>query len=339
MSRSPPCILTSLNGVPAIAENGTPPLSVALVGVGQWGTVLLRNLVSHPSVGQLTLCDRRAERLDRTDSPKIKTTTELDAVLDDARIDAVILATPISTHASLGLRVLEADKHLLVEKPMATDIEEASAMIEAAQTRSLSLAVGHTAQYAPAAREIERRIRDLRFGPPIRVEATRLNNISTAADAPLWDLAVHDLAIILEWLEGTPNHIQSERSDPYQLHITMKIGACEVELRAGRGERTRLLQVTSKAIAAKRAEGSSVNGEAKAQKLTWTQNTEGDSLWWNGADGQQRMTLPTVSPLRAQLDDFFLSVTNGVPALSDGRHGKRVVSVAQRIEEVLAKTR
>ena len=112
----------------------TGDLRVAVVGLGYWGPNLIRNLHDLPEVGELWACDVRKDRLDAIVAryPATKATTQYEAVLANASIDAVLVATPISTHYELGSAALRAGKHVFIEKPLAASSHTALALIELA---------------------------------------------------------------------------------------------------------------------------------------------------------------------------------------------------------------
>ena len=122
------------------------PLRCAVVGVGYWGPNFVRNLSALPETDLVTVCDRDASALDRIarQYPAVETSIDLHDVLEDPSIDAVVIATPISTHHRLAEEALRAGKHVLVEKPLAGTSEDASELIRLADERRLTLMPGHT---------------------------------------------------------------------------------------------------------------------------------------------------------------------------------------------------
>ena len=110
-------------------------IGIAQVGVGYWGPNLLRNLAGHPKVRLQAVVDQDASRREYVESlyPGVNTLSDMDVVLSDDTVDAVVLATPAATHFELVCRVLEAGKHVLVEKPMATSVDEIDRISELSQ--------------------------------------------------------------------------------------------------------------------------------------------------------------------------------------------------------------
>src|SRR5690349_2765446 len=129
-------------------------LRVAVVGCGYWGPNLIRNFSSTQPFEVAWVCDLDQRRLDEISRRHRveRTTTRFDDVLDDDRVDAVALATPVSTHRPLGEKVLAAGKHLWVEKPLAASVADAEALVRAASQYDRRLFVDHTFIYTPAVR-------------------------------------------------------------------------------------------------------------------------------------------------------------------------------------------
>ncbi len=132
-------------------------IKVGLVGYGYWGPNLLRNF--HETEGlEVTRCvDLRPERRDAVSKryPTVQVSADADEILSDSEIDAVVLATPVFTHHELAKRALEADKHVLVEKPMTRTVKEAEELIKLAEKKNLILMVDHTFVYTGAVRRMK----------------------------------------------------------------------------------------------------------------------------------------------------------------------------------------
>ena len=187
-------------------------LTVALVGLGYWGPNLVRNLHEMPHVGALWACDLRTDRLAAITSrfPTVTPTTSYDAVLENAAIDAVLIATPISTHYALAAAALRAGKHVFVEKPLAASSQDALALIELAQARGLVLMPGHTFIYSPAVTLIRSLIESGEVGDIYFVSTSRVNLGLHQPDVSVaWDLGPHDFSILRHWLMETPARVSA----------------------------------------------------------------------------------------------------------------------------------
>ena len=186
------------------------PVRVAVVGLGYWGPNLVRNLYELPEARVAAVCDADTSRLDniRSRYPAIPGTTSFDALLEDPTVDAVAIATPVSTHATLCAKALEAGKHVFVEKPLAATSEEAEGLIELAEANDLVLMPGHTFLYSPPVVTIRELIANGVLGDIYFISTSRVNLGLHQADVSVaWDLGPHDFSILRYWLEETPSHV------------------------------------------------------------------------------------------------------------------------------------
>lgn len=146
-----------------------------------------------------SVCDTRPARLEaaKTNFPSIHTTTDVEDVLSNKTIDAVALATPVSTHFDLALRALQAGKHVFVEKPLAASSEQGEKLIKEANKRNLTLMVDHSFVYTGAVRKIKELIDNNDLGEVYYYDSTRVNLGLFQQDVNvIWDLAVHDFSIM-----------------------------------------------------------------------------------------------------------------------------------------------
>jgi predicted dehydrogenase len=187
-------------------------LHIAVVGLGYWGPNLVRNLQELPCVSGMTACDTRAERLGAIVRrfPGTKTTTSYDDVLADSTIDAVLVATPISTHHALAAAALEAGKHVLVEKPLAASSEEVLSLMKLADEAGLVLMPGHTFLYSPPVTMIRSLIESGEVGDIYFISTSRVNLGLHQSDVSVaWDLGPHDFSILQHWLGQTPARVSA----------------------------------------------------------------------------------------------------------------------------------
>jgi predicted dehydrogenase len=198
-----------LNSWHGALENGyhqtsfDSPISTAVLGYGYWGPNLARNLAECPEFAFEALCDLDSIQRDAVSRrfPHVRTTPDLKDVLDDPAIQAVLIATPPQTHYALARMCLEAGKHVLVEKPLATNVADACALAELAEDQDLVLMPGHTFVYSPAVNAVRDLIRDGDIGDVHFVTSSRMNLGKYQADGVICDLAPHDLSILLYWLD------------------------------------------------------------------------------------------------------------------------------------------
>ena len=188
------------------------PTSIAVVGAGYWGPNWVRVLSEHPRAELAEVCDLRPGRLEyiRQRFPGVPTTDSIDEVLADNTIAAVVLATPVSTHEALGSRILEAGKHLLVEKPLADSEHAAAALVDTARRAGRVLATGHIFVYHPAVQAMVRELEAGTIGDFQYAHSTRMNLAPPESEVDVvWDLAVHDFSILLALKRAEPVAIRA----------------------------------------------------------------------------------------------------------------------------------
>lgn len=174
-------------------------INVGVIGYGYWGPNLVRNFAETPGVKMAAVCDARPERLAVVERryPGVATRYQWQDVVSDPSIDLVAISTPVSTHFEIAQRALQNGKHVLVEKPMAMNTEQCERLIEEAARRKLVLMVDHTFVYTPAVRKIRELVSDGSLGDIYYYDSVRVNLGLFQHDVNvIWDLAVHDLAIM-----------------------------------------------------------------------------------------------------------------------------------------------
>ena len=187
-------------------------LRVGVIGAGYWGPNLIRNFNEAPGADVIAVADLSTERLQpiRKRYPAVRITTDHRAVLDDPGIDAVALATPINTHRRLCEEAFAAGKHVLVEKPLAGTVEDAEAIVRAAERAGKTLMVGHTFVYNPAVTAVRAVIERGELGTIQYIDSQRVNlGLHQFDFNVLWDLGPHDVSITLYWLGEEPVWVQA----------------------------------------------------------------------------------------------------------------------------------
>ncbi|KQO76280.1 Gfo/Idh/MocA family oxidoreductase [Rhizobium sp. Leaf262] len=173
-------------------------IGIAVVGYGYWGPNLVRNIVGLEGLQLLYVCDLQKARLSNVKLryPTVEITDDFEDILRDPRVHAVAIATPVSSHFMLATKAMMAGKHVFVEKPMAASSEEARRMVDEAARRNLILAVDHTFIHTGAVKKM-RDIVSSGFGDIYYYDSVRVNLGLFQHDVSVvWDLAVHDLAIM-----------------------------------------------------------------------------------------------------------------------------------------------
>ncbi len=192
---------------------------IAVAGLGYWGPNWVRNLYQSQCASRLICCDLDAARLQhmKTLYPSVEVNENLDAVLADPDVTAVIVATPVTSHYEIARRCLEADKAVLVEKPLATSTAQAAQLIRLARERNLTLMVGHTFEYSTPVLKVREIINSGELGDNHYLGSVRANLGIFQRDINVaWDLATHDLSIILMLLEKMPSMVSCQGQSHYQ---------------------------------------------------------------------------------------------------------------------------
>ena len=211
-------------------------LNIGIVGCGYWGPNLVRNFISLSDCKVKWLCDVNPNRLAYIKKLYyyVKTTVTFDDMINNNGIDAVAIATPVRFHYEMAKAALLAGKHTLIEKPMARSTQECMELIALAQKQSLTLMVGHTYVYSSSVRKIKNIVDDGDLGEIQYISSRRLNLGLFQKDINVaWDLAPHDLTIILYVLGKTPTgvncqgkaHVTEDIEDVTNMTLTFSNGA------------------------------------------------------------------------------------------------------------------
>jgi len=194
-------------------------IKVGLVGYGYWGVNLLRNLIEHPALEPVAVCDKRDERLKIVSSqhPGIRLFNEFREMLREGDLDALVIATQTSSHFEIAKEALLHGLHVFIEKPMVDNVAHAEELIQLAKLKDRVMLVDHTYLYNQAVRKIRDYINDGSIGNVNYIDSTRINLGIYQPDVNvLWDLASHDIAVINYLIKERPSHVRvigKSRSD------------------------------------------------------------------------------------------------------------------------------
>lgn len=182
-------------------------VKIGVVGLGYWGPNLARNFNALPSADLGWICDGSQERLDlqAKNFPGARPTRDLDDLLGDDQLDAVVLATDVQSHADLAQKVLNAGKHVFVEKPLARTLEGALAVERVANGSGKILMVGHLLEYHPGVAKLRELIGSGELGDLRYIYSNRLNLGQIRSDEnALWSLGAHDVSVVLRLVGEEP---------------------------------------------------------------------------------------------------------------------------------------
>lgn len=324
-------------------------MKAAVVGAGYWGPNLIRNLLMQPKLTGLVVCDRDQSRLDMIKSrfPNAETTSDLDAVLGDPEIAGVAVATPISTHGPLGSRVLEAKKHLFVEKPLAGSVAEARNLVRLAKERERILMVGHTFEYSPPVIRIKQLIQNGDLGRIYFITMSRVNLGLHQRDASvIWDLVPHDFSILFHWLGEAPVRVSAMGRDCVQRGIP-DVAFIHLEFPSGV---VAALEVAW--LAPSKLRRTAIIGERKMLVYDDTENIEKVKIYDQGVDLRDPETfgefhlsyrtgdivsprLPSTEPLKVEMEHWLDCMATGQTPRTSGESGLRVVEALEATQRAL----
>jgi predicted dehydrogenase len=205
-------------------------VGIAVVGYGYWGPNLVRNFTNTDGAQVISVCDLDPDKLSHITRryPGVATTTEYRDLLEDSRVDAIAVATPVQSHYDLALAALRADKHVFIEKPLAQTSDQVRRLIEEAERRKLTLMVDHTFLYTPAVQKIHELIEKGALGDIYYYNGIRASLGLFQSDVNvIWDLAVHDISIMQYILNENPVAVSAtgavhvQGSPANMAHITL----------------------------------------------------------------------------------------------------------------------
>ena len=325
-------------------------LNIGVVGCGYWGPKHTRVCHELADVNLTMVCDLEEKRLGqvRTQYPYVETSTDFRDLLKN-NVDAVIIATPVNTHFKLAKEALLCDKHVLIEKPMTSNSKEALELVELASKRDLVLMVGHTYEYHPAVDYLKEIVKSGELGDVYSIDAARLNLGLYRPDVNvLWDLAPHDISIMLSLLDQEPvavsargtHHLDSGVCDMAYLEILFaneSMGHVHVSWLHPRKIRE-ITIVGSQKMAVYDDISESEKIHIYDKGLAITSGNNGFSNWPpNYRYGD--VVIPFIAnaePLKQECSHFINCITEGKRPISDGRAGLRVTSILEAADKSLA---
>lgn len=191
----------------------TDKIRTAVVGCGYWGPNLIRNFRWNEGFDVKFICDQSPERLAhiRKLYPEVEGLTDFDLLVEKDVVDAIAIATPVWTHYPLAKKALSAGKHVFIEKPMAPSVKECEDLIRIAEQNNVKIMVGHTFVYSSHVRKIRDIINSGDLGDILYISSQRLNLGLFQKDINVsWDLAPHDLSIILYLMNEKPASVNCQ---------------------------------------------------------------------------------------------------------------------------------
>jgi len=326
------------------------PVRVGVVGLGYWGPNLARNFANLTDAELRWCCDERREVRERFAAAhrQARFTGDLDDLLGDGELDAVVLATPVPTHASLAVRVLEAGKHCFVEKPLAQSVADAERAVEAADRAGKVLMVGHLLQYHPGVVKLKELATSGELGDVQYIYGNRLNLGQLRADEnALWSLGAHDVSVVLHLAGEEPSELAA-RGESYVRPGVEDVVFAFMRFPSGLSAHLHLSWLDPHkerrftVVGAKKM--ATFDDMALEQKITVYDKgfdekaeTYGEYITRSGDIFSPR--LPNAEPLRLECEHFLACLIEGRTPLSDGQSGLRVVRVLEGLQHELEASR
>ena len=316
-------------------------INIGIAGYGYWGPNLARAVSESGTARVEMIADMSDAALARAAGrhPSARLTTDILEMINDPKVDAVMIATPVNTHYPLALAALKAGKHTLVEKPMAESVAHAQNLVDEAEARGLVLMVDHTFIYTGAIQTISRLIEEDELGDIYYYDSTRVNLGLFQRDVNvIWDLAVHDFAIMDHLIRSRPSAISASAagflsdSPENMAHLTVyyECGA--------------MAHLNVNWLAPVKIRQTLIGGSRKMVIYDDIEPTEKVKIYDRGATPKpgsyehlvsyrlgdmMAPALSTKEALLTEVEEFVRCIaTNGTP-LTDGRNGLRVVEMLE----------
>jgi len=322
-------------------------VTIGVAGLGYWGPNLARNFAALPTA-ELKWCadpDENARNRIEHAHPGVRTTTDIEDLLNDDALDAIVLATPVPTHAELAIQVLNAGKHCFVEKPLAQSLAEAERAVHAAQQSGQTLMVGHLLEYHPGVRKLKELTDSGELGDRIYyIYGNRLNLGKLRADEnALWSLGAHDVSVVLHLADEDPIEVVAHGRS-YVRPSVEDVVFCYLRFPSGLSahlhlswldphKERRFTVVGSQRMAT--FDDMVTEGKVTVYDKGFDEDARGYGEYITRAGGSFSPAISNVEPLRVECEHFIHSITTGESPRSDGASGLRVVRVLEALQQSL----
>lgn len=311
---------------------------VAVIGCGNWGKNLVRNFHLLGVLGAVCEADsKKIEHITR-EYKGVRIVQDIQSVLDDSSISAVVIATPSDTHFDLAKKSLLAGKHVYVEKPLARDVKHAEELDALATERNLALMVGHLLLYHPAVNCLKKLIASGELGELLFIRSDRMNFNNGRRDwSVLWDLAPHDISMMSYLLDCDKPEVS--RVGGWDTQRDGLVDVAYLDLLFPVEGKTIPGQVRNSWIDPQKVVRLTVNGSKKTAVLNDTQREDKLALHSIGAEGRMVVEYPNyddVEPLYVECEHFLQCVVTGERPRTDANNAYQVVRVLADVERRLS---
>ena len=321
-------------------------MRIGVAGLGYWGPNLARNFDAIEGCELAWLCDASEQARGKLTGafPGARATAELDELLADPELDAVVLATPVPTHADLAARVLGAGKHCFVEKPLATTVADAQRAVDAAERAGRILMVGHLLEYHPAVTRLKELAEEGELGSLYYVYGNRVNlGKLRSEENALWSLGAHDVSVVLHLIGEEPVE-GSAHGESYVRGGVQDVVFCYLRFPSGRvahlhlswldpHKERRITVVGSKRMAT--FDDMRLEGKLTVYDKGFDEDTSSWGEYITRAGESFSPRLSNSEPLRLECEHFVECIREGLTPRSDGHSGLRVVRVLEALQRSL----
>jgi predicted dehydrogenase len=322
------------------------PLQIGVVGLGYWGPNLARNFAALPGCELAWCCDPSEQARSRVAGrfPGVRVTDDIGDLLADPTLDAVVLATPVPSHAALAVRVLEAGKHCLVEKPLAQSVADAERVVSAAAASGRVLMVGHLLEYHPGVQKLKQLADSGELGDIYYIYGNRLNLGKLRADEnALWSLGAHDVSVVLHLAGEEPSEVVAH-GESYVRPGVEDVVFCFLRFPSGLSahlhvswldphKERRFTVVGSRRMAT--FDDMALEGKLTVYDKGFDEDAEGYGEYITRSGDIFCPRIPNVEPLRVECEHFVECIRRREVPRSDGASGLRVVRVLERLQRSL----
>jgi predicted dehydrogenase len=320
---------------------------IGVVGLGYWGPNIARNFAAIPGCDLAWCCDESRPALERIGEsfPGVRLTDDLDELLSDPGLDAIAVSTPVSTHAELTVRVLEAGKHCFVEKPLAQSVADAERAVGAAREGGRVLMVGHLLEYHPGVQKLKQLSDSGELGERIYyIYGNRLNLGKLRADEnALWSLGAHDVSVVLHLAGEEPveavahgaSYVREGVEDVVFCFLRFASGLCahlHLSWLDPHKER-RFTVVGSRRMAT--FDDMALEGKVTIYDKGFDEDARGYGEYITRSGDIFSPRIANVEPLRIECEHFVECIVDGRRPQSDGESGLRVVRVLEQLQRSL----
>ena len=322
-------------------------IRMGVIGCGYWGPNLIRNFQNNPEVELVSMADLDVKRLQRVGAlyPTVRRFTDYREITNDPTLDAVVVATPVSTHFSLGMDVLQSGKHLFLEKPMAAAADECRRLLDAADARGRVIMVGHTFLFSPSVRKIAALMNAGDLGDIYYVSITRVNLGIFQKDVNVvWDLAPHDVAMLNHLFDANPTVVSATGRSYVQVDRGIEDVAFLTLEYPGR----QIAHIHVSWLDPNKIRRATFVGSRKMLVYDDIEPTEKIKVYDKGVEiqphydnfGEFQLTLRSgdifvpridmIEPLKIEAQHFVDVIKGEAESISSGRHGLEVVEVLEK---------